>query len=162
MDSEVFRDYWDDFQKNRGYRPDVVRRVNAARREELRRAEIKARKEARKAAKSPARPVAALMVPEFQARLAAARRVGTVFEKLEALTCIVFGVTRQELRGSSRKREMVFARQFLIYWTCRRTSLSLPHIGRKIGGRDHTTVLHGARGYVDKRKAMGRTLRQAR
>lgn len=162
MDSEVFRDHWDDFQKNRGYRPDVVRRVNAARREELRRAEIKARKEARKAAKLPVRPVAALMVPEFQARLAAARRVGTMFEKLEALTCIVFQVTRQELRGSSRNRELVFARQFLIYWACRRTSLSPYQIGRKIGDRDRTTVLHGCKTYVDKRKAMGRTLRPAR
>ena len=32
-------------------------------------------------------------------------------------------------------------------------------IGRWLGGRDHTTILHGKRAYVAKRAAQGRTLR---
>lgn len=74
----------------------------------------------------------------------------------------VFGVSRTELTGASRNRRIVFARQFVMYWARRKVGLSLPQIGRRLGGRDHTTVLHGCQRYVDKRKAMNRTLRAAR
>lgn len=74
----------------------------------------------------------------------------------------VFKISRVELFSDRRVKRIVDARQFVMYWACRRTTLSLPHIGRKLGGRDHTTVLHGKDAYVRKRAAMGRTLRKAR
>ena len=57
----------------------------------------------------------------------------------------VFAVEADELRGYSRVRGLVLARQAAMY-VCRQvTDDSLPAIGRAFGGRDHTTVLHGVR-----------------
>ena len=50
-----------------------------------------------------------------------------------------------ELISGRRSRYIVLARQEA-YWRCRNeTTLSLPQIGRFLGGKDHTTVLHGIR-----------------
>lgn len=70
----------------------------------------------------------------------------------------LFGVTRSDIRGKRRTNDIVFARQFIMYWTARLTVLSLPQIGRLMGNRDHTTVLHGTRIYPEKRARMGRHL----
>jgi chromosomal replication initiation ATPase DnaA len=74
----------------------------------------------------------------------------------------VFGVSKKDLHGNRRYREIVFARQFVMYWAVRLTPLSLPQIGRLMGDRDHTTVLHGSDSYPEKRAAMGRHLRRVR
>jgi chromosomal replication initiation ATPase DnaA len=81
---------------------------------------------------------------------------------IEAKAVKLFGYTRTELRSGRRSVPLVFARQFVMYWACRLTRLSLPQIGKLMGGRDHTTVLHGKNIYVEKRKAMNRKLRRAR
>jgi len=82
--------------------------------------------------------------------------------RIETIACRVFGVSRAEVRSRSRKKDLVFARQFIAYWACRRTNHSLPTLGRLMGNFDHTTVLHNHKKYVEKRAAMGRMLRPAR
>lgn len=47
--------------------------------------------------------------------------------------------------SARRHSQLVRARQELMWRLQRETTMSLPQIGRFIGGRDHTTVLHGAR-----------------
>jgi chromosomal replication initiation ATPase DnaA len=74
--------------------------------------------------------------------------------------CKVFGVKPSELKSARRNKRVSFARQFCFYWISRRTNLSLPQIGRRFGGKDHTTVLHGKRVYPVKRAKMGRFLRE--
>lgn len=81
---------------------------------------------------------------------------------IERRACRVFKVTSEALRGQRRSRHIVLARQFVMYWAARQTALSLPQIGRLMGGRDHTTILHGKNVYVEKRAFMGRILRPAR
>jgi chromosomal replication initiator protein len=56
-----------------------------------------------------------------------------------------FGVTVEELCGSSRSRVLVTARQIAMYLCRELTDLSLPKIGQAFGGRDHTTVMHADR-----------------
>ncbi len=57
----------------------------------------------------------------------------------------VFGFSVEDLRGYSRTRALVAARQAAMY-VCRvLTEESLPAIGRAFGGRDHTTVLYSVR-----------------
>lgn len=73
--------------------------------------------------------------------------------------CRVFGVSRTELLSERRGKQIVFARHAFCYWAVRRSVRSMPQIGRWLGGRDHTTILHGKRAYVAKRAAQGRTLR---
>ena len=53
------------------------------------------------------------------------------------------GVGLDDLRGQSRLRRHVYARQVVVYLCRELTELSLPRIGQAIGGRDHTTVMHG-------------------
>jgi chromosomal replication initiation ATPase DnaA len=72
--------------------------------------------------------------------------------------CKALKVSHLHLASSRQDRRTALARQAVFYWAVRRTCLSLPQIGRQMG-RDHTTVLHGKRVYVEKRAYMGRTLR---
>lgn len=90
------------------------------------------------------------------------RRFRHTYKRIERKARTVFRLSAKELRGNRRDNHVVLARQFVMYWCCRLTNLSLPQIGRLMGGRDHTTVLHGKRKYVAKRAAMGRTLRPVR
>jgi chromosomal replication initiator protein len=60
-------------------------------------------------------------------------------------TAQYFGVTVEDLCGSSRSRVLVTARQIAMYLCRELTDLSLPKIGQAFGGRDHTTVMHADR-----------------
>ncbi|HEU5034676.1 MAG TPA: chromosomal replication initiator protein DnaA [Mycobacteriales bacterium] len=62
-----------------------------------------------------------------------------------AQTAAYFGVTIEDLCGSSRSRVLVTARQIAMYLCRELTDLSLPKIGQQFGGRDHTTVMHADR-----------------
>lgn len=56
-----------------------------------------------------------------------------------------FGVSIEDLCGSSRARSLTHARQVAMYLCREMSDLSLPQIGQAFGGRDHTTVLHAQR-----------------
>jgi len=62
-----------------------------------------------------------------------------------AQTAAYFGLTIEDLCGSSRSRLLVTARQSAMYLCRELTDLSLPKIGQQFGGRDHTTVMHADR-----------------
>jgi chromosomal replication initiator protein len=53
-----------------------------------------------------------------------------------------FDVTPEEICSSSRSRPLVNARQMAMYLCRELTDLSLPKIGERFGGRDHSTVVH--------------------
>ena len=53
-----------------------------------------------------------------------------------------FGMTLQELTGDRRSQSIVYPRQVAMYLCRELTDSSLPKIGKKFGGRDHTTVIH--------------------
>lgn len=55
------------------------------------------------------------------------------------------GVGVPALRGRRRTRPVARARQAAYWLLARHTSLSLSAIGARLGGRDHTSVLHGVR-----------------
>ena len=68
--------------------------------------------------------------------------------KIEDILRIVsrhFGVSRADLLSQRRHRSVVWPRQIGMYLAKQMTSRSLPEIGRRFGGRDHTTVLHAIR-----------------
>jgi chromosomal replication initiator protein len=62
-----------------------------------------------------------------------------------AQTAQYFGLSIDDLCGSSRSRVLVTARQIAMYLCRELTDLSLPKIGQQFGGRDHTTVMHADR-----------------
>jgi chromosomal replication initiator protein len=60
-------------------------------------------------------------------------------------TAEYFGISLDDLCGTSRSRALVTARQIAMYLARELTDLSLPKIGYQFGGRDHTTVMHSER-----------------
>jgi chromosomal replication initiator protein len=66
-------------------------------------------------------------------------------DQIMASTAEYFGVSLDDLRGHSRSRVLVNARQVAMYLCRELTDLSLPRIGQAFGGRDHTTVMHADR-----------------
>ena len=56
-----------------------------------------------------------------------------------------YNVGRNDLLSPRRAREVVMPRQIGMYLAKKLTARSLPEIGRRFGGRDHSTVLHAVR-----------------
>ncbi len=73
------------------------------------------------------------------------------------VTASYFGLTVEDLCGSSRSRGLVNARQIAMYLCRELTDQSLPKIGQSFGGRDHTTVMHAdkkIRGLMAERRSI--------
>lgn len=62
--------------------------------------------------------------------------------KIKKTVCEYFGLSDDALLSSSRKREVVQARQIAMYLSRNLTSSSLDNIGSQIGGKNHATVLY--------------------
>ncbi len=56
-----------------------------------------------------------------------------------------FNIRLSDMIGPKRVRTFARPRQMAMYLSKQLTSRSLPEIGRRFGGRDHTTVMHGVR-----------------
>jgi len=56
-----------------------------------------------------------------------------------------FNIRLSDMIGPKRVRTFARPRQIAMYLAKQLTSRSLPEIGRRFGGRDHTTVMHGVR-----------------
>jgi chromosomal replication initiator protein len=54
-----------------------------------------------------------------------------------------YGLTEDDLVGRSRRRVVSLPRQLVMYLVREETETSLPRIGELLGGRDHTTIIHG-------------------
>lgn len=63
-------------------------------------------------------------------------------ELIQHEVCRYFGVSMQDLVGTSRTRGFAYPRQVAMYLCREITDESLPKIGRAFGGRDHSTVMH--------------------
>jgi len=72
-----------------------------------------------------------------------ARRVR--IEDIQRVVARHYNVSRQELVSNRRTRVIVKPRQIAMYLAKTMTPRSFPEIGRRFGGRDHTTVLHAVR-----------------
>ncbi len=66
-------------------------------------------------------------------------------EDIQRIVAKHYNVSRQELVSNSRTRVIVKPRQIAMYLAKMLTPRSFPEIGRRFGGRDHTTVLHAVR-----------------
>jgi chromosomal replication initiator protein len=57
--------------------------------------------------------------------------------------CSYYHVEVERLRSKQRDREIVWPRQIAMYLMREETDASLLQIGAELGGRDHTTIIHG-------------------
>ena len=94
-------------------------------------------------AREEGRPIAAHQVRDLLTRRDSDLR--PKLRDIAALTARHFTLRLSDLRGSSRRRPVVAARDVAIYLCRQLTRESLSRIGEYFGGRDHTTVLHACR-----------------
>jgi chromosomal replication initiator protein len=66
-------------------------------------------------------------------------------EEIQRIVALRYNVSRGDLISSRRTANVVRPRQIAMYLAKTLTLRSLPEIGRRFGGRDHTTVLHAVR-----------------
>ena len=66
-------------------------------------------------------------------------------ENIQNLVAAHFNLNLQEMLSPRRSRSLARPRQIAMYLAKSITSRSLPEIGRKFGGRDHTTVMHAVK-----------------
>lgn len=77
-------------------------------------------------------------------------------DRMTAIQAVVRGyfcLRHGELIGPSRARRVSWPRQIAMVLVRQCDGRSLPEIGRRFGGRDHTTVLHALRAVADRRKS---------
>ena len=63
-------------------------------------------------------------------------------EEIIGAVCNHFNVTINDVNSRSRKREFVMARQVSMYLAQKYTKIPAIRIGKMVGGRDHSTVIH--------------------
>ncbi len=88
------------------------------------------------------RPLNATLVEDALAYLVPAQGKLTPEAILE-VAAGYFGIPVAELVGRNRSARVAFARQVIMFVMREELGTSLPQIGQVLGGRDHTTVMHG-------------------
>lgn len=73
--------------------------------------------------------------------------------------CRLHGVSFMDMKSVRRDTRTVHARQAFMYWAKQLTPCSLPQIAKHIGGKDHSTVHHGCKVYLDNRLGKRRHIR---
>ncbi|SEN70118.1 chromosomal replication initiator protein DnaA [Pseudorhodobacter antarcticus] len=66
-------------------------------------------------------------------------------EEIQRKVAEHFNIRLSDMIGPKRVRTIARPRQIAMYLSKQLTSRSLPDIGRRFGGRDHTTIMHGVR-----------------
>ena len=91
------------------------------------------------------RPVTrALAEEQLKDILSACRRRITI-DEIQRAVCEYYRIDRSEMSSKRRARAVVRPRQVAMYIAKVMTPRSYPEIGRKFGGRDHSTVIHAVR-----------------
>ena len=73
-------------------------------------------------------------------------------EKIQKLICHKFKIKGSQLKSKNNSPKIAFPRQIAMYLAKEMTKSSLPDIGKKFGGKHHTTVIHSIR-KIDKLRA---------
>ena len=79
------------------------------------------------------------------------RRV--TIEEIQKRVAEHFNIRLADMHSARRARAVARPRQVAMYLAKQLTTRSLPEIGRKFGGRDHTTVMHAVKKVDELRKA---------
>lgn len=91
------------------------------------------------------RPVTLESTQEVLRDLLRANDRRTTIEEIQKRVAEHFNIRMSDMHSARRARAVARPRQVAMYLAKQLTSRSLPEIGRKFGGRDHTTVMHAVR-----------------
>src|SRR4051812_46799839 len=84
------------------------------------------------------------------------RRAQPSMSEIKEAICEFYCIGRDEIEGPQRKAFIVLARQIFCFFARKYTRASLRLIGARVGGLDHTTVIHAIR--VTEQRAITRPL----
>jgi len=79
-----------------------------------------------------------------------AHRPAATIERIQQLVAERFEITREELLSPNRTNRVAWPRQVAMYLARAHTQETLPAIGARFGGRDHTTVIHACKRTADR------------
>lgn len=88
------------------------------------------------------RPIDIAFAQETLADLLRHSQRRITIDEIQRSVCEHYGIRHAEMTSARRAREVARPRQVAMYLAKRLTPRSLPEIGRRFGGRDHTTVIH--------------------
>ncbi len=90
-------------------------------------------------------PVSLSLAEEQLTDILSANRRRITIDEIQRTVCQFYRVDRTEMASKRRARAVVRPRQVAMYLAKVLTPRSYPEIGRKFGGRDHSTVIHAVR-----------------
>lgn len=67
------------------------------------------------------------------------------YNRVFEVICNHYRINKDELLGKKREKNIVLARQVVMYLLQKKYNLSTPKIGKLLGNRNHTTVIHGCK-----------------
>ena len=91
------------------------------------------------------RPIDVPFVEEVLANVLRANQRRISIDEIQTQVAEHYRIRKAEMTSARRAREVARPRQVAMYLSKQLTPKSLPDIGRRFGGRDHTTVIHAVR-----------------
>ncbi len=91
------------------------------------------------------RPISLEMAQDVLRDLLRASERRVTIDEIQRRVAEYFNVRMGDMLSARRARSVARPRQIAMYLSKQLTTRSLPEIGRKFGGRDHTTVIHAVR-----------------
>ncbi|MBR1928121.1 MAG: chromosomal replication initiator protein DnaA [Paludibacteraceae bacterium] len=85
------------------------------------------------------------LTEQIVSRIVELKSPDMTLDHITEVVCEHFGIDAKQLYAQSRKREIAQARQVAMYMAKKLTECPLVEIGKKMGGRNHATVLHAIR-----------------
>jgi chromosomal replication initiator protein len=99
------------------------------------------------------RPITPEMTQEVLRDLLRSNDRKITIEEIQRRVAEYYNVRLADMLSARRARAVARPRQVAMYLSKQLTTRSLPEIGRKFGGRDHTTVIHAVRKIDELRQA---------
>ena len=99
------------------------------------------------------RPIDVAFVEETLTDVLRAHQRRITIDEIQRKVSDHYRIRQSEMTSARRAREVARPRQIAMYLAKQLTPRSLPEIGRRFGGRDHTTVIHAVRQIEKLRKA---------
>ena len=103
------------------------------------------------------KPVTLDFTRETLADLLRAHEKKVTIDEIQRKVAEYYAIKLSDLLSARRAREVARPRQVAMYLAKKLTPRSLPEIGRRFGGRDHTTVMHAVK-RIDELRAADREL----
>jgi chromosomal replication initiator protein len=91
------------------------------------------------------REIDVAFVEEVLANVLRANQRRISIDEIQTQVAEHYRIRKAEMTSARRAREVARPRQVAMYLSKQLTPKSLPDIGRRFGGRDHTTVIHAVR-----------------